>query len=493
MFIELRKWKKKPIHLYFLAVIGLSMNVAAKDEIEIEGLPVQMAWGDVDGQGHLDLIALMIQSQTEGVVDTYFENGRLRGVYEDETFKEKFLHTWTHQDGAWREAVKVPLGREPVLGFAIEAGRLMLWYGKGLTIYTWENKQWRVNKQIPTPGLLAHLPVSMDAFPFWQRSGAQSFWLVPDLEGVHLIEVSQPDARRFLAYPETARQRMSREGQKHIIEIAMPEFLDVNGDGDEELVFKGQSYATSWSIVRNESPMTAKAPGVLIDIDGDGLADRLELEEPDVDRPRDLPKVKTGVRTYFATAPLTFPEEPDLDQQVPGFLLTGGDDVDMEFPDPFIDINGDGRPDAAGLAIKFNLFQAIKAVATKRMSMKFLLQLSLQTERGRYETLAGGPFVMTWRINLRRLRMPAFAQMTADFDGDGWIDVLMEKRRNIEITPVNRQGFQNHRVWKVKIPKSVSDPDQVFGKDLKLDGKAELILMKIQRGKTRLAILEAKP
>ena len=77
--------------------------------------------------------------------------------------------------------------------------------------------------------------------------------------------------------------------------------------------------------------------------------------------------------------------------------------------------------------------------------------------------------------------------------GDGWIDILMEKKNRIEVTPVTRAGFQNQRKWRRKIPAAFRDPDQIYGRDLNGDGKAEFVLMKLEGGQTRLTVLEGSP
>ncbi|MDJ0838051.1 MAG: hypothetical protein QNK37_16165 [Acidobacteriota bacterium] len=474
----------------------------AASEITLDGLPLQMAWGDIDGNGHKDLVALMILTQTEGQVTTYFEGETLRGMYRDETVVEKYLVTVLNNGDKWEATWRLKLGRENIPGFALQEApdaQLLLWRGNALVRHKWENGQWDPKQRFKTPGLLATTGVSMKDFSFWHRTAAGDYWFVPDLDGMHFIHAGGEGMPQFVEYPElavdgntTRGNSWEREGD-HQVRLNMPQFLSVDRDKGAEMVFQGNERAMGWRLGETQPTFDGVAKGTLVDLNGDGMADLIQAEEEgEVDKLRDLPKMKTRIRTFLATSPLNFPAQPNHEQVVPGMVLTENDS-DIELAEPFLDINSDGRADLVGIAVKLTMFRVIRAVATGRLRIKFLMHLTLQEDDGSFRTLAGGPFEMTWKLNIRRLKMPHLAQLAADFDGDGWMDIMLEKGNRLEVTPVTRNGLQNTRLWKQKIPNKLRDPDQVFGRDLNGDKKAEFIFLKTGGGKTTIAALEAQP
>ena len=121
------------MHGYRAIAVGLILILAnqasAEPTVSMNGLPLQLSWADVNGDGQQDLVALMLQRQTEGQWDTYFEDGRLHGVYEDHTYKEKYLATWIREGKGFREADHRELGQETILGFALTEGNPALPFG----------------------------------------------------------------------------------------------------------------------------------------------------------------------------------------------------------------------------------------------------------------------------------------------------------------------------------------------------------------------------
>ena len=480
-----------------LLCLLLAVHGEAAPTISQDGVPLQLSWADVDGDGREDLVALMLRSQTEGQWDTYFEDGRLHGVYEDHTYKEKYLATWLRDGDGFREAAKRELGQETVLGFALSEGspaRLMMWTRAGLTIHDWTGT-WQAGETLATPGIMAGEAVHMRDFPFWQTRAGRDWWLVPDLDGLYLIEPAAGADARFIPYPSHANTENRSTIIRHKLEIAMPRFHDVDGDKVPDLVFKSDEYASAWRLGETIPAWTGRTgEGVLRDINGDGMVDLVRVEHEDIERRKDLPKVKSDLSIYLAREPLVFPRDPDRQFKVPGLVVdtseVDDDEFNMAIPDAFLDINSDGLPDLAGFAFKLSVFQMAKVVTTGRLNFKFLLHLSVQEADGTYRTLANGPFQVIWKINIRNLKMPDMAQMTGDFNGDGWIDIMMEKKNRIEITRVTNSGFGETEKRGIRIPSPLRDPDQVYGRDVDGDKRSEVVVLKMAGGKTHLAVME---
>lgn len=479
--------------LLFL-VVASGLYGGIKDvTIDLEGVPLQMEWVDLNGDGHQDLVALMLRTKTEGTMDTWLDEGGLRGLYSDQTMREKLLVTCLYADGAWKSRQTRELGQTPVLGFALSktaAGHfLMLWQNEKLERSQWRDGQWVVERELPTPGLLAREAASLSDFPFWYEDDAGAFWVVPDFGGVRVVDVVN-DSARLLAYPRKAFEGSSTGPGGHRIKLPLPKLLNLDRDPRPELTFNADEHLLGYALGDGQARFDRDLEGTLADFNGDGLLDLMIGEEGDMDSLKDLPKVQTKVRTYLATEPMVFSKTPTADQFVPGMVMAG-DDSGPQLAPPFLDINGDGRVDLAGIAFKFSIFQAAKVMITGTMTFKFLLSLSLQNPDGSFRTLAGGPFPMTWKINIRRLRMPSFAQLVADFDGDGWIDIMLPSDDAVQITPVTAAGI-SATPYKRNLPKQLRDPDQLYGRDLDGDGRASLVAVKLAQNRTTIGILEGK-
>lgn len=475
-----------------LIVCTAAFAFGGKDTtLELSGLPLQMEWVDIDGNGQLDLVALMIETKTEGNMDTWMEGGALRGMYADQTTREKYLATWLQENGSWTKTHHIPLDRTGVLGFALsktELGTyLMLWQNTALLRHRWQNSAWELERSLGTPGLLAEEAASLADFPFWFEDAQDAFWMVPDFGGIHVWSINT-DSRHMLAYPEATFEKSKLSDLGHRIEMPLPRLKMIDGDARPELTFLDDGDLLGYTLGESIPAFQTEVEGMLTDLNGDGMLDLLMAEETDIDRLKDLPKVKTHIRTYLAHAPLQFAENATADQMVPG-MLAQDDDDGIQLADPTLDINGDGRTDIAGIAFKFSVWQAGKVLITGRMKFKFLLSLSVQQEDGSYRALAGGPFPMVWKINIRRLRMPSFAELTADFDGDGWIDIMMEKSNKLLITPVTADGI-GQKPWKRSIPRRLREPDQVYGRDLDGDGRSSFVVVKFLKEKTLVGMLE---
>ncbi len=476
-------------------IVSSGLYAGNKDAtIDLEGVPLQMEWVDLDDDGHLDLVALMLRTKSEGTMDTWFDEGGLRGVYADQTTREKLLVTCLYANGGYQRTQTRELGQIPVLGFALSktaAGHfLMLWQNAKLERCRWRDGAWSSERELVTPGLLAQEAASLSDFPFWHEDERGAFWVVPDFPGVRVVDLAD-EHQRLVAYPLTAFENSSVGPGGHRIKLPLPKLLNLDADPRPELTFIDDDHLLGYELGEGGARFDRDLDGTLADFNGDGLLDLMTTEEGDINRLKDLPKVQTKVRTYLATAPLIFAKTPTADQFVPGMVVHSDGDGPQLAP-PFLDINGDGRVDLAGIAFKLSMFQAAKIVITGHMSMKFLLSLSLQNPDGSFRTLAGGPFPMTWKINLRRLRFPSFAQLAADFDGDGWIDIMLPGDDSVAITPVTAAGIGS-TPWKRALPKALRDPDQLYGRDLDGDGRASLVAVKLTNNHTLVGILERKP
>lgn len=468
-------WAKKPV-----------------SELSLAGLPLQLAWADINNDKRLDLQALMLVSHTIGDIDTYFEGGDLRGLYEDVTQKEKYFVTVLQTEDGWQETEKIELGEVQILGFVTEPNQpaaLNIWTQEGLKRYRWDEAGWKDFAFGKTPGLLATAPTTLSKFTFWHQTPQGTFWTIPDLAGIHILEPDKDFQGRFIPYPSHALQS-NRVGQLyHSQGFALPSMLNLDGQLGEEILFQGDEEASAYAMTTGKHLAHAKFEGTLMDLDGDGFPDRLVIKEnEDIDRLKDLPKVTSNLTVYRATGPLTFEKEPTTQQDLAGFLIQNNDS-DIQLAPPFSDINNDGRLDIAGIALKMGVWQIAKLVSMGRLKIQFLLHLHVQNPDGTFRTLANGPFKMDWKINIRKLKLPEFAQIAADYTGDGWWDILQVGDSKLTLTSITDEGFQLAKAQTLKIPRGFRETDQAYGRDLDLDGRAEIILVKLGNQETKIAVM----
>ncbi len=457
--------------------------------LTLDGHPLRIAWHDLDGDGVRDLIALMIRNKSESDIEAFYAQGTIWGAYAEHTEKDTYLVCYLRKDNQFQLDLRTEFGTEHIVGIHIEKdqpGRLWIWDQRGLHQWKWSIDGWATEWSRPLPALQAPVPLTSPELPILLRNNGGLLWLVPDIEGTHLVS----QETHFLDYPEHAiEQHGSMQGDYQAMEITVPILLNVYGGDQKDLVFSSSDDHTVYR-ANDFSSETLQHEGQLFDLNNDQFADLIQVEEvDDVEGPKDLPKMKSIIRYYLAKSPLTFDEEPNVEQEVPGIVFTTAS-TPLTMTDPFFDMNGDGLMDLAGVAMKFSVFQMAKIVAIGRMKMTFLMHLSVQEADGSFRTLAGGPFEIDWKINIRRLKMPDFGQITADIDGDGWIDIFTAHGRQIKVVPVDNNGIHLKRQYKIKMPAELKDPDQIFGQDMDNDGKAELILTKFTTQTTLISVIK---
>lgn len=468
----------------------------------LPGLPLQMKWLDVDDDGDLDIVALMLESQTSANVETFFQDGQFLGAYEDQTTRNKSLVTYLYDGTQFQAQQAIPLGQRQVVGFAEgryqKRSALHLWTAQGLHTYLWDSDRWQAVRTLETPGVLRESGIAgAGGFPFLLTRKQDSVWLVPDLNGLHLYYLREDTANQvdFVHYPDFASRADSDRRHYQVLKIRLPQLIDIDGGGGPELVFQHRDQFAARSLNTPVKHFRLRGrDGFLVDMNGDGLVDLVEKTDPDIDKRSDLEDAQSDVRIFMAEAPFQFAEEPTLQQKLTGFVMEPpeDDDLDIALADPFMDLNGDGLKDIAGISFKVSFWQLAKAATVGRLTIEFLLHLHVR-EGDRFRTLAGGPYEMEWKINIRNLKMPDLAQMAGDLDGDGWTDITMIKDDRLWVTPINAAGFQNERTRKERLPKAFEKPDQVMLRDLNGDGRAEVILLKIDRNQTRVGFMEVTP
>jgi hypothetical protein len=462
-------------------------------KVTVPGKPAQLEFHDLNGDGHLDLLALMHYQESTGEVDAFYEAGTIYAAYSESTRSEKRL-VWIplHTEGAG-EVVTMELGTEPVSGFQVDkAGAIHLWSADRLRSLVAGPRFRQLGETTLPPSQLG--PVGKLAWTWLLETPEGPLALLPDVNQLRLLPLPGSSSDRpisTLAMPMGMAQPTRQDGEFQLT-WPLPQAVEIDGVPPAELTFdRGRSWQIIWLSGEKREELRQE-PFLLRDLDGDHLADLLFVREGgEVERISDLPKIQSELRLHRANGPLSFSETPDFQGLLAGYLLAAEGDVDLPL-NPFFDLNDDGRTDLLGVAFKFGKFQVVKALASGRATLTFLLHFHLQTTKG-FHTLPGGPYELEWKFNIRRIKAPEFAQITADLDGDGWLDIFLPSDRALLVTPLTAAGLARNRQYRCKLPEGFTAGDTIFARNLDGDPTHELVFLKTTNGATTISWGEVRP
>lgn len=475
-----------------IPVLMVMMSVAAwsvpSSILGLQGIPLQMDWVDVNGDGRQELVALMRVVSTQAEVDTYLVGQSLRGLYEEKAVQESYLVTCEMRGDRWEEVWRKDLGRRDVIGFVVEKApdaRLHLWDEAGMANYAWQRGGWVLHGTTGYPERLLSVRSAFSQFPFWVGKGDEARWLIPDAHGIHVVG----QATEWLPYPWPAESRVDRNRGMHLLTVPLPDLLDVDHMGQWDLVFSHGEEKTVVDLAQLNVSRSIEQPGRLRDMDGDGLADLVVMEtrDEDLESMRDLRHLQSRLQVFIAREAFQFSARPDVEQTIQGLAIESEDGLSL--PSAFLHLDGDSRVDLASVAIKLSALQVAKLVSLGRMKITFLLFLYRQDEAGRFQMVGQEPFDVEWRLNVRRLSLPAFPQLLADLNGDGTKDLFVRDKRQIRIHPITDQGIDEHGQTRVEIPRVMMEPTEILASDLDGDGSDELLVLRVDRMRTFLKVL----
>ena len=113
--------------------------------------------------------------------------------------------------------------------------------------------------------------------------------------------------------------------------------------------------------------------------------------------------------------------------KVTGYAFGGGES-DIRLPGGFQDLNGDGRQDLVTLTLDFSVFQAVKIMTVRRISIGLDFHVWCQEPNGRFREVQGLDLSGKFNLDLDNLRLGHLSQFAGDFDGDGRVDFLQMGR-----------------------------------------------------------------
>ena len=182
------------------------------------------------------------------------------------------------------------------------------------------------------------------------------------------------------------------------------------------------------------------------DLEGDGEAevvDRTELERyADPGWRQEVDEAKRPLFAYALSrlgADLVPAPEPYLAFESTGYTFGGSesddDEVEVQLPGGFQDLDGDGRQDLVAITLEFSLLPMVmRVLVAQRISLTMNFHVSCQDGEGGFREVPGLDLSGRFKLNLRNLRVRHRSQFAGDFDGDGRADfVQLGRGRRVTI------------------------------------------------------------
>lgn len=163
------------------------------------------------------------------------------------------------------------------------------------------------------------------------------------------------------------------------------------------------------------------------DLDGDARAEAVTMTEiePEKDSLRanlkQAKKPRQSVEVHRLDDRLRLQTSPASRFEMVGHADFSLDDEPAQL---FRDLDGDGRKDLIAITLDFSIFQALKVLTTKRISIGMDFHVWAQEDDLRFRKVEGLDLSEKLKLNLNDLQIGRMAQFAGDFDGDGRIDFV---------------------------------------------------------------------
>ena len=226
------------------------------------------------------------------------------------------------------------------------------------------------------------------------------------------------------------------------------------------------------------------------DVDGDRWAEavvRIEQSRGGGWR-KELKDAKKPISTYRfhdLTKNVTVEADPYFQMEVLGHDMAGGfDDDDLDSGgggspfqlDQFVDLDDDGLEDLVTVTLDFSVFQVVKILATKKLTVGVNFHVFAQQSDGSFREVPGMDLSEKLKLDLNNLKIGRFAQFAGDFDGDGRQD-FVHLGRGTTITIHRGQPGCNYPAkpdLSIELDREPDSLDLVRIEDLDGDGRSDI-------------------
>ncbi len=515
--------------------------------LELPGAPAAIVPADLDGDGFRDLAVVVAYTEWDEIsIEESAEMDDVEGLVEVLTiipalFDRRELWVFAGSADGTFTAAAAPLDL-PSSVLSLAAGPpghpILVLRDGGLSELRLENGKLRLQGLVEERSLLART-----------ESFLPDLGLVHDLDGDGRGDVlfptdhgatvflsgegglrTEPAAR--LVYPEAGR------GGELVRHHPLPEVRDLDGDGLPDLVLlHPRERFERFHVLRNSGGGRFEPPRAPLgeppperyrapvdeaefvdeageerkrqrgrprvvyfgDLDGDGVAEYVteeDLSAEDAGFRKGLKEAKRPpfrYRFYRSGTDFERTAEPYAELIALGYAF-GGDEDDMFLPGGFEDLNGDGRSDLVTLTLDFSLFQAVRILATKSISVGLDFHIFCQDERGSFREVRDLDLSGKFRLNLNNLTLGQLSQFAGDFDGDGRLDFLqMGRGKDVTIHRGREDCFYAAQPDLVlRLEEAPRDLALVRVEDYDADELSDLLVIQPQRNDENAATLPVR-
>ena len=281
-------------------------------------------------------------------------------------------------------------------------------------------------------------------------------------------------------------------------DVPLPHLQDTDGDGRADLVVLGLDTVPPWVSVARGLGQGRFAPprtlelGCLVrkandrkvawagDLQGNGRFEVVTREDVDTGK-SGLKEVKRPMKRYRlhrVRTDLTVEPEPYATFDAEGWPFSGAflDGVDLQF----IDLDGDGRKDLVTVTLDFSMFQALRALTEKKISIGLEFHVIAQQADGSFRPVTDQKLDETLHLDLNRVEISRLAQFQGDFDGDGRIDfVHLGRGKKVTVHRGQPGGrYPDKPDVELTLDEEPQDVMLVRVRDLDGDGRSDLAITK---------------
>ncbi|HZN55070.1 MAG TPA: VCBS repeat-containing protein [Candidatus Polarisedimenticolaceae bacterium] len=214
------------------------------------------------------------------------------------------------------------------------------------------------------------------------------------------------------------------------------------------------------------------------DLDGDGRAEIVTRESVNTGKSdtKQLKKPMMRYRLHRLRPDLTVEEEPYRSFDAEGWAFTGGfrDGIDLEF----LDLDHDGRRDLVTVTLDFSMFQALRALTSKKVGIGLEFHVVAQQADGSFKLVPDQVLDEKLRLDLNRLEISRLGQFQGDFDGDGRTDfVHLGKGKTVTIHRGQPGGrYPEKPDLSIPLEEEPEDVMLVRVRDFDGDGRSDLAI-----------------
>lgn len=505
--------------------------------VQLPGPPASILWPDLDGDGHRDLLVMVAYTEWDQLaIEESTEMDGVEGLMEVMTIvpaltDRRELHLFLgNGDGSYRAAGQRALEASVL---ALEEGPaaapVLALRDDGLAALRWQPDA-EADRRLVFEALDDTPPVFAGSQTFLPRLGlshdldgdGQLDFLLPADDGlaVFLTPNQGPPAAtgQHLLAPNDRR----RAGSRPLRRYPLPRIEDTDGDGHPDLIFVedededelafhvlrgGQAEGDFFAPAEGPHSLELSCPEDLPadqgclesdrelayygDLDGDGRAEyvtQLEIPPPGDGMRQELKNAKRPPFRYqlFHSRADGGPEATPyytFDALGYSFNSSGDDAEGLSIPGGLQDLDGDGRKDLITLTLDFSVFQVMRLMTTRSLSIGLDFHIYCQQDDGSFQGVPDLDLSGKFKLDLDDIRLRQLSFFDGDFDGDGKADfVQMGRGRSVSIhRGQDGCGYAAQPDLTLKLDEEPRNVALVRIEDFDADGLSDLLIVQPNR------------